>query len=244
LRISTILKLVCIATLVTSCVFMPRRPPHYPHLPPTQQPYRVGRHIYYPLPSPKGYSEVGYASWYGKGFQGRPTASGEPYNMYALTAAHKILPMGTHCLVENLENGKRTVVRINDRGPFKKNRIIDLSYSAARRLNMIGLGVAKVRVTALEEGYMKGGRPRFKRIPDFYKGRFFVQVGAFMKIKNARRLKNRLSRHYRVEIQRRWTPKGILFGVQVYGGRTYQGAKGLERLLERRGFPKAFVVAR
>ncbi len=90
--------------------------------------------------------QVGYASWYGPKFHGRKTASGEPYNMHALTAAHKSLPFGTLVRVTNLENGKSVVVRINDRGPYVAGRIIDLSYAAAKKIGLDKIGVAKVRL--------------------------------------------------------------------------------------------------
>ncbi len=92
----------------------------------------------------------GIASWYGEDFHGKKTASGEAYNMYDLTAAHRTLDFGSWVKVTNLDNGKEVVVRINDRGPFKKGRIIDLSLEAARRLDMISEGTAKVKLTVLE----------------------------------------------------------------------------------------------
>ena len=95
--------------------------------------------------SPKAYA-VGQASWYGKDFDGKPTASGEPYDMYELTAAHRTLPLGSWVKVTNLRNRRWILVRINDRGPVPLQRIIDLSYSAARILNMSGRGIAKVRL--------------------------------------------------------------------------------------------------
>jgi rare lipoprotein A len=97
-----------------------------------------------------GWSEQGEASWYGPGFHGNRTASGEVYDMEAMTAAHRQLPFGTRVQVENLDNGRRTVVRINDRGPFAHGRIIDLSRAAAREVGMLGTGVAEVRLRVLE----------------------------------------------------------------------------------------------
>lgn len=96
--------------------------------------------------------ETGYASWYGPGFHGKRTASGEVYNMYAMTAAHRRLPFGTIIRVTNLDNGRSVKVRINDRGPFKKGRILDLSYEAARRLGMLRTGVAHVRIEVIRWG--------------------------------------------------------------------------------------------
>ncbi|RKZ01437.1 MAG: septal ring lytic transglycosylase RlpA family lipoprotein [Candidatus Hydrothermota bacterium] len=96
--------------------------------------------------------EYGIASWYGPGFHGRRTASGEVFDMYKLTAAHNHLPFGTIVEVTNLENGKKVTVRINDRGPHKRGRIIDLSYRAAQKIGLIGPGLARVRVRVLKWG--------------------------------------------------------------------------------------------
>ncbi len=97
----------------------------------------------------KNYVEQGTASWYGKRFHRKRTSSGERYNMYKLTAAHKTLPLSTYVLVTNLKNGRQVVVKVNDRGPFISNRLIDLSYAAAKKLGMIGLGTAPVEVKAI-----------------------------------------------------------------------------------------------
>jgi rare lipoprotein A len=99
----------------------------------------------------KGATQTGVASWYGPKYHGRTTANGETYNMYDLTAAHQTLPFGCVVHVRNLDNDKTVVVRINDRGPFKKNRIIDLSYRAAKELDMIQAGTARVKITIVEE---------------------------------------------------------------------------------------------
>jgi rare lipoprotein A len=116
--------------------------------------YTIRGKKYHVLSSSKNYTATGLASWYGQKFHGRLTANGEHYNMHALTAAHRSLPLPTYVRVENLENGKKIIVRINDRGPFPRGknahkRIIDLSYSAARKLDMHHKGTAQVRITAL-----------------------------------------------------------------------------------------------
>ncbi len=149
--------------------------------------------------------QVGVASWYGKEFHGKPTASGEPFDMYDLTAAHRTLPLGTRCKVTNLENGRETVLKINDRGPFVRGRILDCSYGAAQRLGFAGKGLAKVRIEVLEKGR---GRPS-GRIPSgeilvgpsgppdrVLDGSFTVQVGAFLNADNAARLRDRLKERH------------------------------------------------
>jgi rare lipoprotein A len=114
--------------------------------------YEEGGRTYRVLDSSYGYDERGVASWYGQEFQGRPTSSGEPYDMHALTGAHRTLPIPTYVRVTNLTNGRSVVIRVNDRGPFRDpdNRIIDVSYAAALRLDMVRDGTATVRVEALE----------------------------------------------------------------------------------------------
>jgi rare lipoprotein A len=105
---------------------------------------------YYVMDSAKGYVEEGIASWYGTKFHGRPTSSQEPYDMYAMTAAHKSLPLPTYARVTNKQNGRSVIVRINDRGPFHDNRIIDLSYAAATKLGIVEKGTGLVEVRAID----------------------------------------------------------------------------------------------
>lgn len=144
------------------------------------KPYTVMGKTYYPLLSADNFREEGIASWYGKDFHGKQTANGERYDMYGLTAAHKLLPFGTMVRVTSKVNGKSVVVRVNDRGPFVDNRVIDLTYSGARDLDMLGSGTAPVIVETI--GAVKGlheGR---------LEGRFYVQVGAFSVEANASNL--------------------------------------------------------
>lgn len=105
---------------------------------------------YYTKASSRDHLERGKASWYGKKFHGRKTSSGEPYDMHQMTAAHKTLPLPTYAMVTNLDNGRRVVVKVNDRGPFVGDRIIDLSYAAAKRLDMIESGIARVEVRSVD----------------------------------------------------------------------------------------------
>lgn len=111
--------------------------------------YRVRGKTYHVLKSSKNYTAVGNASWYGKRFQHKKTTGGERFNMHAMTAAHKTLPLNSRVEVTNLKNGRKVQVRINDRGPFVHNRIIDLSYAAAKKLGITGGGVALVRLKAV-----------------------------------------------------------------------------------------------
>ena len=121
--------------------------------------YEVFGERYTVMHSGAGYSERGVASWYGQKFHGRLTSNREPYDMYAMTAAHKTLPLPTYVRVKNLRNNKSIVVRVNDRGPFVHNRIIDLSYAGALKLDMVGSGTGLVEVTAITFDDPPGDRP-------------------------------------------------------------------------------------
>lgn len=159
------------------------------------KPYTVKGVTYYPLEDSAGFSQTGVASWYGRKFHGRKTANGETYDMYKMTAAHKTLPMGTMVEVRSLDSGMVAVVRINDRGPFARSRIIDLSMAAADSIGMKEQGTARVTVTALAEGRPggPGQAPQPVRpLQDFKTGVFWVQVGAFGVRENAERVRERL----------------------------------------------------
>jgi peptidoglycan lytic transglycosylase len=133
-------------------------------------------------------TQTGIASWYGPGFHGKATASGEIYNQHDLTAAHQTLPLGTRVMVTNLENGSATEVLINDRGPFAKGRIIDLSYSAAQAINMVGPGTALVRVDVLESPI------RLQSIRAALD--YTLQLGSFTQLENARQLRDRAAKSF------------------------------------------------
>jgi len=152
--------------------------------------YEVYGETYRVLDSNYGYRERGVASWYGKKFHGRPTSSQEPYDMYAMTAAHKSLPLPSYVQVRNLRNGKSIVVRVNDRGPFVDNRLIDLSYAAALKLDMVTTGTGLVEVTAVSFEAPVAARAApagTEALPADRAESVYVQVGAFGEAENARR---------------------------------------------------------
>jgi rare lipoprotein A len=129
----------------------------------------------------KPYGAVGIASWYGKRFHGHPTSSGDAYDMYAMTAAHRTLPIPSYARVTSLTNGKTVVVRVNDRGPFDKKRLIDLSYTAAYKLGFLGHGSTRVHVEAIDPAQDDIAGNRFA--PGIY-----LQLGAFSHADNAQKL--------------------------------------------------------
>lgn len=142
--------------------------------------YEVFGKTYYVRDSSEGFVESGIASWYGTKFHGRRTSSGEPYDMYAMTAAHKSLPLPTYVEVINVDNGRRAVVKVNDRGPFHEGRIIDLSYAAATKLGVAKVGTAKVKIRALDPDLKQQS---FDESHDASStsdtGKVYIQVAAF-----------------------------------------------------------------
>jgi rare lipoprotein A len=150
--------------------------------------YDVLGRRYFVLAAADGYLERGVASWYGPTFHGGNTSSGEPYDMYGMSAAHKTLPLPTYARVTNLRNGRNIVVRINDRGPFVANRLIDLSYTAAAKLDMIREGTTLVEVRALTPG----APDELTRSAQSPPPSLYVQAGAFAAAHNAQQVLERL----------------------------------------------------
>lgn len=164
---------------------------------------------YYVLNSAKGYQKIGVASWYGTKFHGRLTSSREPYNMYAMTAASPDLPIPTYVRVKNLENNHEIIVKVNDRGPFAPNRIIDLSYVAARKLGMIKHGTARVRVTAINADEPTTTPYNILQDEDDQDTEMvddepiYLQLGSFTQAQNAKQLQKQLQAtlHHAVHIE-------------------------------------------
>lgn len=213
--VAKIITLVALFTVISACSTAPKKyavpkrspaelakiPDAVPRVEPKSElgnmkTYEVFGKRYYVLDSSDGFAQEGIASWYGPDFHGKKTSSGEIYDMYAMTAAHKTLPLPSYLEVKNLENGRKIIVRVNDRGPFHDNRIVDLSYTGAIKLDMIAKGTALVEIHAIDpRSYRSGGapvvtrsRPQEKRAPpDFY-----IQVGVFSDYSNATRMKDKL----------------------------------------------------
>jgi len=220
--------------------------PSQAKLKPTQRAYEVNGQRYQPIPSAEGYTEKGLASWYGKKFHGRKTSNGETYDMYAMTAAHKTLPMNVHLKVTNLDNGRSTVVRVNDRGPFVRSRIIDLSYTAAKELGVVGPGTAPVRIEAL--GYRDddsaGAAPQYRQPVSYDVGPFMIQVGAFSLKENAYRLSEKLKSQYgHSAVAEGWVNGQKFYRVRVglYASMALADKTLLQ--IEANGYPSSFIVA-
>ena len=196
------------------------------------KPYTVFDVQYHPMKSAAGYREKGTASWYGKKFHGRRTSSGEVYDMYAMTAAHKTLPLPTYVKVRNLGNGAEIVVRVNDRGPFLGGRLIDLSYMAARKLDIAAAGTGQVEVMTVT--------PRRASVPvqeievsGKLGGAVFLQAGSFRLRGNAEALRHHLADKgiTGITLSETWVGDTLYYRVRV--GPLSRGKavdQGLERI--------------
>ncbi len=210
--------------------------------------YMVNGEKYYPLPDSTGFVETGKASWYGEKFHGRSTSNGETYDMHKISAAHKTLPFGTYVKVTNLNNNKHIIVRVNDRGPFVKGRIIDLSYSAAKELDMIGPGVVPVKIIALGKEIKKDVNEKGKlpalETKDLKTGEFTVQVGAFKDKINVDTLARRLRVIFDYVNITEYPDedRGILYRLHVSKTTTLDKAGEMEKMLQNMGFTGAFIV--
>jgi rare lipoprotein A len=243
--------LIIVVFLLSSCA-TPGPPPSTPRPSaptPGEQTYRVMGQTYRVMGTSKGFVQRGEASWYGGKFHGRKTSSGEVYDMEKFTAAHRTLPLGTYVKVKRTDGkGESAVVKINDRGPFVNDRIIDLSRAAARQLQMLDEGVAPVEITALGEEIFRQRpgevtlRPRY----DYDRGSFSVQVGAFTVKENAQRLVNQMrNEHGTADLSLYDRGDADFFRVRVGRFSTREEAEEfMDKLIRSGEFDEAFVVAR
>ena len=200
-------------------------------------PYRVDGRVYYPLNDSSGFVQKGVASWYGPAFHGKATSNGEVYNMNGLTAAHKTLPFGSLVLVTHQESGESVTVRINDRGPFVGDRIIDLSYGAANELGIIETGTAPVSLRVIRGAI--SSPPRNAAGGSAQKAIYSVQVGVFENVGNAREIAQQLneSRIFAVRQNNR-----KLYKVLVGEYSNYENALEPMDQMRLQGFEESFIV--
>ena len=203
------------------------------------RPYTVLGRTYYPLQTASGYDEVGVASWYGSDFHGKKTANGQTYNMYGLSAAHKTLPLGTRVRVTRLSNNASVVLVINDRGPFVSGRILDLSYGAAKELDMVHAGVAKVRISAI------GSAPsRTVTAKASTAKRYHVRVGAFAQRANAEYAHRRLvAQGYKQASITEEQRDGLTLHIVLAG--SFASRDQAEQVQERlkKSYPTCYIVS-
>ena len=206
-----------------------------------QKPYMVDGKRYDPLQSHEGFVQDGLASWYDD--EG-PTSNGESYDRHALTAAHKTLPLGVYVRVLNKKNGREVVVRINDRGPFVKDRIIDLSFAAAKQAGITDTGTAPVHIEALGYRPAGGNGDSYRPPANYDAGDFSIQIAAFAKRENAERLALLMrKRHGSADIQDAMVNGSRFFRVRVGSYVSLAKAETARVEFERDGYPGSFVVA-
>lgn len=208
--------------------------------------YVVNGQRYYVMDDAHGYVERGIASWYGKKFHGHRTSSGEPYNMYAMTAAHTRLPLPAYVQVTNLKNQRTVVVRVNDRGPFHPNRIIDLSYAAAKKLGITGKGTAMVEVRAIEPGTtykVASSKPIDTTHMEQAEFHLYLQVGAFVSRSNAEQLQQKLrTRYTQLNINAGYNAENNVYRVRIGPLASVAEADRLAESLSRDGFAMPHIV--
>jgi rare lipoprotein A len=209
--------------------------------------YVVAGRRYYVLDSAEGFRQRGIASWYGKKFHGRKTSSGEVYDMYAMTAAHKTLPIPVYVRVKNLSNGRSIIVKVNDRGPFIEGRIIDLSYTAAEKLDITGQGTARVEIATLRAG-QNNTEMVIRSIPlpdETVEGvPLFIQIGSFGVELNAMNLVAELkgANEQAVLISELETSSGLFFRVRLGPLYDIDEANAIIRRLKGKGFVTARII--
>ena len=218
-------------------------PPVVPHYEPYSRggnkDYTLRGKRYHIIKNTKGYTETGYASWYGEKFHGHKTSNGETYNMFAMTAAHKTLPLPSFVRVTNTLNGKSTIVRVNDRGPFHDGRIIDLSMAAAAKIGVISLGTAPVKIEVINipkptnKSTMKNSP-----IPHHY----FVQLAAVNSLAKAEEMKKELKRSFNTDINIEKIDSRAVYRVRLGPYMDHRDAEIQLSKVKSRSYPKAFIT--
>ena len=242
---SRFMLVLCCFLLLAGCAAKRTRVPDAPDggkQKASQKPYTVMGSRYEPLATHEGFVQTGTASWYGKDFHGKKTSNGETYDMHAMTAAHKTLPLGVYVKVRNKDNGHETVVRVNDRGPFVKGRIIDLSYAAAKKLGVDIAGTAPVRIEAL--GYRGSGADTYQALDNYDSGNYTIQVGSFKDNANAQRLSAEMKKLSGFSEVHQTNVRGDNF-YRVYAGKysSLRSAEKAETDFVNHGYPGSFSVA-
>jgi rare lipoprotein A len=228
---------------------VPKSEPYHPY---GTRNYVVGGRRYQVLKHSKGYVKRGNASWYGSKFHGKHTSTQERFNLYGMTAASRELPLPSYAKVTNLRNGKSVVVRVNDRGPFHSDRILDLSYAAAKKLDFVDRGTAPVKVVAIDPKTWEGTRAKTKYVPTKANAvkqlssipnkneSIYLQVGAFSRIDNAKELSTKIAKLTDNPIQINHSDN--LYRVQVGPMACATQSNTLKQTLEANGFNKVVVV--
>lgn len=210
-----------------------------------RSPYTVLGKTYHVMRSAKGYKEEGIASWYGAKFHGHKTSNGETYSMYAMSAAHTTLPLPSYVRVTNLQNGRTAVVRVNDRGPFKSGRIIDLSYAAAVKLGYENQGTARVRVEAIDTTALAlstTGSPDDSGINPAATHPRYLQIGAFGDEPSANRLRDEIASLVQASVFVQPVAGQSLFRVRMGPFFSDADLLRMQQILEAARYGQAIIV--
>ncbi len=210
--------------------------------------YRVNGRTYRVMKSSRGYRARGIASWYGKKFHGHRTSSGETYNMYAMTAAHKQLPLPTWVRVTHLGNGRSVIVKVNDRGPFHANRIIDLSWAAAKKLGITASGTGMVEIEAIDPRRYQANQKTASNAEDRVitpplQYHLYLQAGAFISRNNAQLLQQKLQAALQIQnIRAIYNADKHLYRVRIGPLANVDEADRLAKKINQRGLAQPHIV--
>ncbi|BDA61853.1 septal ring lipoprotein RlpA [Shewanella xiamenensis] len=228
---------------------MPLNPPNVDHVPNAtpkyepysrrgNKPYTVYGESYTVLDSGEGFSEMGRASWYGEKFHGYETSNGEPYDMFGMSGAHKTLPLPSYARVTNLDNNKQVIIRINDRGPFHSDRILDLSYAAAYKLGMLGTGTARIKLDVIYIGNKTATQSAIANIQS--SGNHYIQLVASKDKQRLHKIAKDLEKKYQVKT--RVQPANNMFRLQLGPIGQTELADRLLIKVKQDGYPEGYMV--
>lgn len=228
---------------------MPLNPPDVDHVPNAtpkyepysrrgNKPYTVYGESYRVMNTGQGFTETGKASWYGEKFHGYETSNGEPYDMYSMSGAHKTLPLPSYARITNLENNKQVVIRINDRGPFHSDRILDVSYAAAYKLGMLATGTARIKLEVIYIGSIAGTSSAIASINDT--GNHYIQLVASKDRAKLSKIAKELERKYQVKT--RVQPANNMFRLQLGPIGQAELADMMLNKMKQNGYPESYMI--
>lgn len=228
---------------------MPLNPPNVDHVPNAtpkyepysrrgNKPYTVYGESYNVMNTGQGFTETGRASWYGEKFHGYETSNGEPYDMYSMSGAHKTLPLPSYAKITNLENNKQVIIRINDRGPFHSDRILDVSYAAAYKLGMLATGTARIKLEVIYIGSIAGTSSAIASINDT--GNHYIQLVASKDCAKLNKIAKELERKYQVKT--RVQPVNNMFRLQLGPIGQAELADKMLNKVKQDGYPESYIV--
>lgn len=228
---------------------MPLNPPNVEHVPNAtpkyepysrrgNKPYTVYGESYTVMNTGQGFSEMGRASWYGEKFHGYETSNGEPYDMYSMSGAHKTLPLPSYAKITNLDNNKQVIIRINDRGPFHSDRILDVSYAAAYKLGMLGKGTARIKLDVIYVGSLAATNSAVASAQD--SGNHYIQLVASKDQQKLKKIAKELENKY--QVQSRVQAANNMFRLQLGPIGQPELADRLLHKVKQDGYPEGYMV--